>query len=166
MLTPDCLISTYCFNSPFGRLQIGETKRGICSLIFVDSEADADAQTQRLFPKARVQQSHSAQFNVAGYFDNPKTTALPLDMIGTEFQQSVWQALNNIPFGEVRSYQEIARAIGKPTASRAVANACGANKISILIPCHRVVATGGGLGGYHWGEARKKQLLAWEASLC
>lgn len=89
--------------------------------------------------------------------------SLPLDIQGTAFQQQVWQALRTIPCGETVSYQQIASAIGKPKAVRAVASACGANKLAIVIPCHRVVRGDGALSGYRWGVARKAQLLQREA---
>ncbi len=88
--------------------------------------------------------------------------SLPLDIRGTAFQQQVWQALRAIPFGETRSYQQVAEAIGKPKAVRAVASACAANRLAILVPCHRVVRGDGSLSGYRWGVARKARLLARE----
>ena len=89
---------------------------------------------------------------------------LPLDIRGTAFQQQVWQALRAIPCGETASYQQVAKAIGKPNAVRAVAGACGANKLAIVIPCHRVVRNDGALSGYRWGAARKVLLLKREAN--
>lgn len=93
--------------------------------------------------------------------DTPLT--LPLDIRGTAFQQQVWQALRTIPCGETVSYQQLANAIGKPKAVRAVASACAANKLAIVIPCHRVVRGDGTLSGYRWGVSRKAQLLRREA---
>ena len=87
---------------------------------------------------------------------------LPLDIRGTAFQQQVWQALRAIPPGETRSYQQIATAIGNPKAVRAVAGACAANKLAIIIPCHRVVREDGSLSGYRWGVSRKAALLDFE----
>ena len=91
------------------------------------------------------------------------TTELPLDVRGTVFQRSVWQALCQIPAGTTVTYSEIAKRIGRPKASRAVAAACAANKIAIAIPCHRVVRKDGSLAGYRWGIERKRALLATEA---
>jgi len=85
---------------------------------------------------------------------------LPLDVLGTPFQRQVWQALQTIPVGERRTYAEVAAALGKPTAARAVANACAANPAALVIPCHRVVRHDGSLGGYRWGLERKQALLA------
>lgn len=90
----------------------------------------------------------------------PATTELPLDIQGTAFQWKVWQALQRIPLGETRSYQEIAQAIGAPKASRAVANACAANPVAVIIPCHRVVRNNGESGGYRWGSERKRKILS------
>ena len=84
---------------------------------------------------------------------------------GTPFQEAVWQAIAQIPLGETRTYQELSRSIGMPSAVRAVANACGANRLAILIPCHRVIETGGALGGYRWGSKWKSALLEAESAL-
>ena len=87
---------------------------------------------------------------------------LPLDVAGTAFQRRVWDALRQIPAGETASYAAIAERIGAPTAARAVAGACAANRLAVVIPCHRVVRAGGDLSGYRWGVARKRALLARE----
>ena len=92
-----------------------------------------------------------------------RAAALPLDIRGTAFQERVWRALTEIPTGETRTYTEIAASIGQPSATRAVANACGANALAVVIPCHRVIRTDGGLGGYRWGIDRKQALLARES---
>ena len=89
----------------------------------------------------------------------------PLDLVGTPFQHQVWNAMREIPFGETTTYQKLATKIGRPGSVRAVANACGANPVAILIPCHRVLRTDGGLGGYRWGVERKRQLLQIEGTL-
>ena len=87
---------------------------------------------------------------------------LPLDVQATAFQRRVWEALRAIPYGSTRSYSEIAQSLGRPQAARAVARACATNPVSIVVPCHRVVRTDGGLGGYRWGLERKRALLAQE----
>ena len=100
---------------------------------------------------------------VVGLVERPrKDLDLPLDIRGTAFQQRVWKALTSIPAGKTASYSDIARKIGHPQAVRAVAQACAANNLAIAIPCHRVVKNDGGLSGYRWGVARKKELLARE----
>src|SRR6185312_4370542 len=90
------------------------------------------------------------------------TLDLPLDVRGTAFQQRVWKALMRIPVGSTRSYAQLARQVGRPAAVRAVAGACAANRIAVVIPCHRVVRTDGSLSGYRWGVERKSALLARE----
>ena len=87
---------------------------------------------------------------------------LPLDVQATAFQWQVWQAIDAIPYGDTRTYGDVARAIGRPGAARAVARACATNPVALTIPCHRVVPAAGGLGGYRWGASRKKALLARE----
>ena len=87
---------------------------------------------------------------------------LPLDVQGTAFQRRVWEALREIPYGETRSYADIAGRIGQPTATRAVARACGSNRVAMAVPCHRVIGRDGRLGGYRWGPERKEALLAGE----
>ena len=87
---------------------------------------------------------------------------MPLDVQATAFQWQVWTALAGIPYGETRTYRDVAASIGRPTAVRAVAHACATNPVALAIPCHRVVRTGGGLGGYRWGLSRKKALLTAE----
>ena len=96
--------------------------------------------------------------------DDSVVQALPIASIGTEFQRKVWNHLRSIPSGEVRSYSEVARALHVPLATRAVANACGANSIALLIPCHRIIRTDGSLGGYRWGVEAKRNLLAAEGA--
>jgi AraC family transcriptional regulator, regulatory protein of adaptative response / methylated-DNA-[protein]-cysteine methyltransferase len=103
---------------------------------------------------------------VVGFVEAPKVGLdLPLDIRGTAFQQRVWQALREIPAGQTTSYSEIAQRIGEPKSARAVAQACGANKIAVAIPCHRVLRNDGALSGYRWGVERKRALLEKEANV-
>ena len=133
---------------------------------------DADTLTADLakrFPAARLIPDadglNGELAAVAGFIDRPETgLTLPLDDRGTALQQAVWAALRAIPAGQTASYAEVARAIGRPTAARAVAQACGANPLAVITPCHRVVRADGGLSGYRWGVARKAALLAREAA--
>lgn len=99
-------------------------------------------------------------------FFEGKTPQVPLDLEGTPFQIAVWEALRTIPFGETRTYGEVARMIRRPKAVRAVGQACGANPVCVLIPCHRVVTAGGGLGGYSGGLPHKRRLLEYESTAC
>ncbi len=151
-----------------GYVGIAMSERGLCALAFGDSAKAAREAVQSRFPKAQlVDAEHELQkalARVVALVEEPTGALdLPLDIRGTAFQERVWQALRRIPAGKTRSYGEIAKAIGEPGASRAVAQACGANKIAVAIPCHRVVASDGGLGGYHFGTRRKKALLAKES---
>jgi len=119
------------------------------------------------FPKAEISESPPGESlllkEAVSGIDNPTDySKLPLDIVGTAFQKRVWNALMEIPRGETASYGDIADRIGRPKAVRAVAGACGANKIAIYIPCHRILRGDGSLGGYRWGLNRKKFLLAKE----
>jgi AraC family transcriptional regulator of adaptative response/methylated-DNA-[protein]-cysteine methyltransferase len=151
-----------------GFVGIAMSERGLCALAFGDSAKAAREAVQARFPKATLIDADgelsSAIKRVVDLVEEPAgALELPLDIRGTAFQERVWQALRRIPAGKTRSYSEIARAIGEPSAHRAVANACGANKIAVAIPCHRVVASDGSVGGYAFGVKRKKVLLAKEA---
>lgn len=154
--------------TPLGLLMIGATDRGICFLQFGDSDAQLSAELARQFPGATRQ---TMPMDQAPQFERwmealnrhlrglePRLD-LPLDMRGTAFQLIVWRYLRQLPYGEVRSYSEVAAAIGKPSAARAVARACASNPIALLIPCHRVLRGTGELGGYRWGLQRKRVLL-------
>ncbi|KZR33482.1 bifunctional DNA-binding transcriptional regulator/O6-methylguanine-DNA methyltransferase Ada [Enterobacter genomosp. S] len=152
-----------------GRCLVGESERGICAILLGDDDAALTAELLSLFPLA-VREPMEGAFagrirQVITSVDSRATPlTLPLDIRGTAFQQQVWQALRAIPCGETASYQQVAKAIGKPNAVRAVAGACGANKLAIVIPCHRVVRNDGALSGYRWGAARKILLLKREAN--
>jgi len=152
-----------------GHVGIAMSERGLCALAFGDTPAEALEAVQERFPKAVLKEGGSdiaaALKKVVALVERPSGMSdLPLDIRGTAFQERVWQALRKIPAGKTRSYSAIAKDIGKPTAQRAVAQACGANKIAVIIPCHRVVAGDGSLGGYHFGTSRKKALLSREDS--
>ena len=151
-----------------GRCLVAESERGICAILLGDDDATLISELQQMFPAAdnapadlTFQQHVRDVIASLNQRDTPLT--LPLDIRGTAFQQQVWQALRTIPCGETVSYQQLANAIGKPKAVRAVASACAANKLAIIIPCHRVVRGDGTLSGYRWGVSRKAQLLRREA---
>lgn len=151
-----------------GRCLVAESERGICAILLADSDDQLLAELARCFPYAQRGEGDEAfarrVHQVIAVLDNPRNTlALPLDLRGTAFQRQVWQALCQIPVGETVSYQRVAEIIGKPQAVRAVASACAANTLAVVIPCHRVLRVNGALSGYRWGLARKAQLLAREA---
>lgn len=150
-----------------GNILIAATDKGVAAVEFADApEPLLDRLTTR-FPGAELVAGdtdfeHLAASVIALVEEPAKAVDLPIDVRGTAFQERVWQALRRIPAGKTATYAEIATAIGAPQSTRAVANACGANRVAIVIPCHRVVRTDGGSGGYRWGIARKETLLARE----
>ncbi|MDF1836380.1 MAG: bifunctional DNA-binding transcriptional regulator/O6-methylguanine-DNA methyltransferase Ada [Planctomycetota bacterium] len=152
-----------------GSILVAGTSIGICAiLIGDDAQGLVDDLCQR-FSNAELV-GGDAEFEswvaqVVGFVERPWTQFdLPLDIQGTAFQQRVWSALTAIPPGETRSYSELAQAIGAPKSARAVASACASNKLAVVIPCHRVVRTDGGLSGYRWGIDRKASLLTRESA--
>jgi AraC family transcriptional regulator of adaptative response/methylated-DNA-[protein]-cysteine methyltransferase len=155
--------------SPAGRLLVAGTDRGIAAVYLGDREATLRAELRREFPEARIRRN-SKQLSswvrtiVKHLAGRQPQMELPLDIRATAFQRRVWEALQRIPYGKTRSYSEVARTLGQPKAARAVARACATNPVSVVIPCHRVVREGGGLGGYRWGLARKQALLDAERS--
>ncbi|MGQ9452797.1 bifunctional DNA-binding transcriptional regulator/O6-methylguanine-DNA methyltransferase Ada [Leclercia sp. TB492] len=155
-------------NCTLGRCLVAESTRGVCAILPGDDDSALIAELETIFPHARREQADAAfaarVAQVIASVDNHAVAlALPLDIRGTAFQRQVWQALRAIRSGETASYQQVANAIGHPGAVRAVARACAANKLAIIIPCHRVVRSDGGLSGYRWGTARKAALLRREA---
>lgn len=147
-----------------GHLLVAETEYGICSLTIADTEEDLADFIHNEFPKAEVVRNETAKKrldSVIEYF-NGQLINLPVGVGGTNFQRRVWAAISTIPYGETRTYNQIAEMIGEPKAYRAVANACGANPVPLVVPCHRVVRKDGGLGGYGLGIERKKYLLEME----
>ena len=146
---------------PLGKALIAATPAGICAVEFGDSAARLARALVDRYPRATIRRSPDLLRRVTGrlrrIFDLDPT--LPLDVRATAFQARVWNELRSIPAGATRSYGEIARRIGRPGSARAVASACASNRIAILIPCHRAVASCGGLSGYRWGVHRKKALL-------
>ena len=155
-------------DSSLGRVLVAATDRGVCAIDIADDDASLIAGLRKRFPLAE-RGGDDAEFaalvqTVVGLVERPASAVdLPLDLRGTAFQARVWQALRNIRPGETVTYAELAERVGRPTAVRAVANACGANRVVVAVPCHRVVASGGGLGGYRLGLDRKRALLAREA---
>lgn len=147
-----------------GRMLIAMTARGIVAVSFGDTEAALVTSLHNDFPKAVLRRDTKGLAKHLSCFlkclnGSADVGCLPLDVKATTFQRKVWQALQQIPRGQTRSYQEIARTIGQPTAARAVARACAGNSVAVAIPCHRAVRSDGRLAGYRWGLHRKKQLL-------
>jgi AraC family transcriptional regulator of adaptative response/methylated-DNA-[protein]-cysteine methyltransferase len=156
-------------DSPLGRLLVGATARGVCAIAMGSSDADLTASLAREYPAATIDRDVGAlgtwTTRILAHVEGRQPRLdLPLDVQATAFQWQVWQALAAIPYGETRTYGEVARAIGQPRASRAVARACASNPVALAIPCHRVVPGAGGEGGYRWGAQRKKQILDRERS--
>jgi AraC family transcriptional regulator, regulatory protein of adaptative response / methylated-DNA-[protein]-cysteine methyltransferase len=153
--------------SPLGLLLVASTPRGVCKVSLGDSEEQLERSLRTEFPRANIDRDDGSLAELAGRVvahirgDSPAHD-LPLDVRGTAFQQQVWRALLSIPYGETRSYAEVAAAIGQPTATRAVARACATNPVAVVIPCHRVIRADGSLGGYAGGVERKGRLLAVE----
>jgi AraC family transcriptional regulator, regulatory protein of adaptative response / methylated-DNA-[protein]-cysteine methyltransferase len=154
-------------DSPLGRLLLAATTRGVCRVMIGDSDRTLETDLRAEYPQATVRRNDrilSAQVRSLLEHLRGKSphVELPLDVRATAFQWRVWGALKAIPYGETRTYQQVAASIGKPTATRAVARACATNPVALLIPCHRVIGTDGSLRGYRWGVARKEKLLAQE----
>jgi AraC family transcriptional regulator of adaptative response/methylated-DNA-[protein]-cysteine methyltransferase len=163
--------------SPFGWIVVGATGRGLCWLALAGAKAEAEASLRAEFPLAALNHDPSLAVLVDAALRvvdpkqrepaNPSETdqeQAPLDLRGTAFQLRVWQALRQIPRGQTRSYSQLARELGDPKATRAVARACASNRVALVVPCHRVVGASGALTGYRWGVDRKRQLLEAEAA--
>ncbi len=155
--------------SPFGWIVVGSTERGLCWLSLASTRAEAEASLRAEFPAAVLRRDPSlsrlvdaALVSVRDGDDlsaSRRNSIGSLDLRGTVFQLRVWQALRQIPRGETRSYSQLAREMGHPKATRAVARACALNRVAVLVPCHRVVGASGSLTGYRWGVERKRQIL-------
>ena len=156
-----------CADSPLGRMLIAATDKGICAIQFANSDAELEQGLRHEFPFAIRRRDDDAMQAwkkdlLCQMQGQPLNAALPLDIQATAFQRRVWSHLQSIPFGATRSYAAVAKAIGQPTATRAVARACATNPVAVAIPCHRVVRKNGDMGGYRWGVERKKALLELE----
>jgi len=174
-MTPDkyrrgaiaAMIRYTCADSPLGRMLIAATDRGICAIQFARTDGELLEGLKREFPFAvRKADQGDLRSWVEALLRHMRgrdlNAALPLDIRATAFQRRVWAYLQSIPFGATKSYSEVAKAIGKPRACRAVARACATNPVAVAIPCHRVVREDGSMGGYRWGTSRKKALLEME----
>lgn len=159
-------------DTPIGRVLVAATERGVCAIMPGTDDAGLEAALAAEFPRAertRVDEGADGWLaevvgRIAAQFADgrPATRALPADLRATAFQWQVWNALTRIPAGQTRSYAEVAREIGRPTAARAVARACASNRLALIVPCHRVIREDGSMGGYRWGLQAKDALLKFE----
>ena len=156
-------------DAPIGRVLVAMTDRGVCAVELGGTDAEVVRALQNDFPRATIERGddeHRAWVRaVVDRVRDPRrerSSDVPLDMAGSAFQLRVWKALQEIPAGERRSYGQVAAAIGRPSATRAVARACATNHLAVVVPCHRVVRSDGDLAGYKWGLERKRRLLAKE----
>lgn len=152
--------------SPFGRLLVAATEKGVAAILLGDDDKTLERDLRRRLPEAAIRRDDGRLKDrvkaVLAALAGRGDTSLPLDVRATAFQWQVWRRLAQIPRGETRHYDQIASDIGKPGAARAVASACAANPVAVVIPCHRVTPRAGGVGGYRWGPERKKAILAAE----
>jgi AraC family transcriptional regulator of adaptative response/methylated-DNA-[protein]-cysteine methyltransferase len=156
-----------CADSPLGRMLIAATDRGVCAIQFARTDGELIEGLKHEFPfAAREPDEGGLKAWVAALLSKMSgkklNEALPLDIRATAFQRRVWTYLQSIPFGATESYLQVAKGIGQPSASRAVARACATNPVAVAIPCHRVVRADGNISGYRWGVERKKTLLELE----
>ena len=154
-----------CFATPLGTALVAVTLRGVCAVKLGRDAAELERQLAEEFAAAELSRERLPELEqqVLGFIAGERSLSrVPLDIRGTVFQRRVWDALRRIPRGETRAYSDIARSIGAPEAVRAVGSACGANPVALFVPCHRAVRRDGGLGGYAWGLATKRQLLELE----
>jgi len=146
---------------------IDATDNGVCAVKIGSSEAALIGELEREYPAADIVQNHKPKSDwikaIAKHLRGDDAALdLPIDVQATAFQWKVWRALQRIPYGETRAYAEVAKSIGKPKAVRAVARACATNPVALVVPCHRVVPSAGGTGGYRWGADCKERLLSIE----
>ncbi|MGH9375998.1 MAG: bifunctional DNA-binding transcriptional regulator/O6-methylguanine-DNA methyltransferase Ada, partial [Terriglobia bacterium] len=163
----DMKISYATVPTDLGWVLVGATERGVCAVKLGDSKRELETALKVEFPRAELERSearlsHWTDEVVRRVQGQQPSGEIPLDVQATAFQKRVWQALCAIPLGATRSYQEVARSVGKPRAYRAVANACASNPVAIVVPCHRVIRSDGSLGGYGGGIERKQELLKLE----
>jgi len=152
--------------TPFGKIIIASSGKGVCYISFCENDLEATDSLHAAFPNSKLIQ-FTDEYQQAALFvfqqDWADISAVKLHLKGTAFQLKVWDALLRIPKGRLTTYKSIARSIGKPDASRAVGTAIGSNPVAFLIPCHRVIRGDGEIGGYMWGETRKRAIIGWEA---
>ena len=154
-------------DSPLGRLLVAATSRGVCAVSMGEADRELERALRGEYPSAALARDDgelavTTERILAHLTGRAPRLDLPIDVQATSFQWQVWKALAEIPYGETRSYREVARSIGHPRAARAVGRACATNPVALAIPCHRVIPAAGGIGCYRWGADRKRALLARE----
>lgn len=163
----DLVIDYDIAETPFGKVLIAATAKGICKIDFIEDEMTGPSQLSELWPNARVARRKNIHHkSVIDFFhqDWKNIQAIKLHLQGSAFQLKVWEALLRIPSGSLSTYSSIAESIKSPGASRAVGSAIGQNPVAYLIPCHRVIRATGIIGDYHWGTVRKTSMIGWEQS--
>lgn len=143
--------------SEIGKILIAQSNKGVCSVLLGDDETQLHNELELRYPNTQILKDDGIENMLDKNFDGK------LDIVGTQFQKKVWAEISKIRRGKTASYSEIASKLGMPKAYRAVANACAANKLAIIIPCHRVVRDNGAISGYAWGVERKQKLLEIES---
>jgi AraC family transcriptional regulator of adaptative response/methylated-DNA-[protein]-cysteine methyltransferase len=164
----DAVLRVAMVKSSLGDVLVARSGKGVCAILLGDSPGLLERDLRQRFVHVRLlgsdEETRSLADRVVRVIENPRLGRnLPLDLRGTAFQQGVWRALREIPVGSTASYADVARRIGAPRSARAVAQACAANPLAVLIPCHRVVRNDGALSGYRWGTERKRAFLARES---
>lgn len=162
----DIPISYFFYETEYGQCVVASTDKGVCYVGFGEKEPMLYS-LKKHYPNARFEEQTAELHNMAlRFIHNKEVKELPLHISGTDFQMNVWKALLRIPLGKLSSYRAVAQAVNNPKAVRAVGSAVGDNPVSYIIPCHRVIRSDGGLGGYFWGLERKKQMLEKERKIC
>lgn len=155
------------FTSPFGKVVVASTERGICHLAFCANEKEGSEELVLQYPNARFferpEPVHQDAMAVISH-DKVHPHEIKLHLKGSSFQLKVWEALVQIPAGQLTSYGQVANLIQRPKAFRAVGTAVGENAVAYIIPCHRVIQSSGALGQYHWGSNRKAAMIGWESA--
>jgi AraC family transcriptional regulator of adaptative response/methylated-DNA-[protein]-cysteine methyltransferase len=167
----DGIVIRHAFReSSLGLVAVAATEKGICAVLFGASQQELSEDLKHRFPNAFLEVAQAGSDferwveRTVDYVDGKiRPFDIPLDVRGTAFQELVWRALREIPEGHTASYAKVAERIGRPNSARAVAGACAANPVAVLIPCHRVLSSGGDLRGYRWGAGKKRELLERES---
>ncbi|TGK04353.1 methylated-DNA--[protein]-cysteine S-methyltransferase [Leptospira selangorensis] len=153
--------------SPFGRLLVASTPKGICYISFSENEKKVFQELKSIFPNATYNQTvDMIQQNALFIFthDWSQLGKIKLHLKGTDFQLKVWETLLKVPMGKLSTYGQIGEQMGNPKATRAIGTAIGNNPVAFLIPCHRIIRSSGEFGEYHWGDSRKVAMIGWEAA--